>query len=151
MLPCLRESFSSMWTMATLTYQALTPSPLPEEKVSHHGLVFLAVAPLLTLLSTVCVVLRTLSRRMASSFQIDDWTVLAALICAYGAIITAMLSVTVGHGSYDLEQYNKSQPKTWMKVRTQADPFLYFFHSPAIMILVLAWLYGSRLADPFCS
>lgn len=92
------------------------PTPVPKDGIPPSGWVILGISPTLLFLSTVSVLLWFLSRRIASSIRIDDWVSLASLVFAYGATITSLMTVTVGHGGYHITDYTPSELQLWMKV-----------------------------------
>ncbi|PLB53899.1 hypothetical protein P170DRAFT_460209, partial [Aspergillus steynii IBT 23096] len=109
--------------------------PLPNE-MTHEGRAVLGLHVCLLSLSTICMILRFLARRMASSLQIDDWSSLASLFFAYAQTITSTLSITIGHGGYEIQQYSESQLRTWMKMMCISD----FFYALSVALTKLSIL-----------
>lgn len=92
--------------------------------ISSKGLILLGVFPTMTFLASVCVFLRFLSRYLASAIQIDDWVCLIARLSNYGAMVSSVLFVTIGHAGYHVQEFSPSNLATYVKVPTQARSVL---------------------------
>ena len=85
------------------------------DKISPHGVVLISVASLMTLLSSICTVLRFVARKLSTTIGWDDWMALGALIFSYGYLVTYVISSTVGHGGYQIDQYNEALLENFFK------------------------------------
>ena len=94
-----------------------TPDPLPDH-ISHNYVIFISVASVMTLISTVIVALRILTRVLTISAKWDDWAILGALVFAYGFLTTTILVATVAHAGYQITQYDMATLGKWSQVRS---------------------------------
>jgi hypothetical protein len=95
---------------------SLPKVPLNSNTLPSQSVVFVSLAGTFTFLATISVAIRFLSRLRMSKCWWDDWTILAALIGAYGFLLTIILGVTVGRGGYHVSQYSLQQMETYLKV-----------------------------------
>ncbi|KAL4747554.1 hypothetical protein BDW72DRAFT_209501 [Aspergillus terricola var. indicus] len=92
-----------------------TPDPLPDH-ISHNYVIFISVASVMTLISTVIVALRILTRVLTISAKWDDWAILGALVFAYGFLTTTVLVATVAHAGYQITQYDMATLGKWSQI-----------------------------------
>ena len=97
----------------------LQPPPLHPDEISHRYVIFIALTSMMTLLATLFVVGRFISRLSTIQCWWDDWAILAALAFAYGFLTTTILVATVGGAGYHVTQYNLEQLGTYLKVIQQ--------------------------------
>ncbi|RYP04515.1 hypothetical protein DL764_004416 [Monosporascus ibericus] len=63
----------------------------------------------------LAVIMRFLARRLAMSFWWDDWTILGALVFAYGLMTTTALVSTVGGAGYHVYEYSMEQLEKFLQ------------------------------------
>ncbi|KAF2649252.1 hypothetical protein K491DRAFT_553090, partial [Lophiostoma macrostomum CBS 122681] len=80
------------------------------------SVVFVSLASACTLLATVSVAIRFVSRLRMSKSWWDDWTILAALVLAYGYLLTVVLAVTIGGAGYHIVQYSQDQIERYLQM-----------------------------------
>ena len=114
--------------MATVT----EPTPLHPDHVSHEYVVFLGIAGMMTLLATVCVVLRFASRKLTLFWYLDDWASLGALGFAYGFLVTTALVATVGGAGYPINQYSLLQLEKYLQASDLLSPLSEYRTSHAL-------------------
>ena len=112
-----RQTFAQTLYLASSLAMATTAEPilLHPDHVSHDYVVYLGVAGMMTLLATVCVVLRFISRKLTLFWYWDDWAILGALVFAYGYLVTTALAATVGGAGYSINQYSLPQLERYLQ------------------------------------
>ena len=115
--------------MATAT----GPTPLHPDQISHGYAVFLGVAAAMTLLATVSVLLRFVSRKLTLFWYWDDWAVLGALVLSYGFLTTTALVATVGGAGYPVNQYSLLQLEKYLQASNDTI-YSMFYHGTSHML-----------------
>ena len=89
--------------------------PSAPDKISPDFVIAIYVAVVTTTLSTACVILRFIARRL-SSVGWDDWAILGSLVLSYGILASVVLQATIGHTGYHITQYSNTQVQTLIEV-----------------------------------
>ncbi|KAE8138752.1 hypothetical protein BDV38DRAFT_270291 [Aspergillus pseudotamarii] len=109
----------------------------------------------MTVLSTLLVFARFLSRYFTWPAKWDDWACLGALIFAYGFLTTTALVATVGRRVYHLVQYNYSVLEKYLQIAL-ANNVLYNVSISLTKLSILLfyrpiWVVGGLVAGYFVS
>ncbi|PHH91883.1 hypothetical protein CDD83_9904 [Cordyceps sp. RAO-2017] len=86
------------------------------DRISQGYVAFIAVVAVFTLLSSVSVALRFVQRRMLKRWWWDDWSILGALVLAYGILVTTTLVATYGGAGYHINTFSQAQLETYIKI-----------------------------------
>ncbi|KAJ6020369.1 hypothetical protein N7540_005873 [Penicillium herquei] len=99
----------------------LSPVDLMPSGIEHGNVTLVIITSVFTLLSTVAVILRFISRRISMSVKWDDWFSLIALILAYACLVVTVLDATIAHGGYNIEYYSAATLEKFLKVKYSLD------------------------------
>ena len=96
------------------------PVPYNPTQITHGYTIFIGVGAMMTVISTTTVVLRFLSRRLTRSWSWDDWAIVAALVFAYGFLLTTIIIATVGGAGRHTVDYTPTELEKYLQVGSLA-------------------------------
>lgn len=93
-----------------------SPVDLMPSTMEHKNQVLVAISALFTLLATIAVILRFISRRITMAVKWDDWFSLIALIFAWGCLVVTVLDATIARGGYNIQYYSAATLEKYLAV-----------------------------------